>query len=106
MDIGSAVGRGLGITDEDLLALRSYRESDRFSPMEKAAIELAEAMTRTPADISDELRARLLQHMSRGQLTELASLIAWENHRARLNRAFGVRAMGFSGGQACVLPER
>ena len=73
---------------------------------EKLAIELAEAMTRTPVDVSDELRASLLEHFTAGQVAELAAAIAWENHRARLNRALGVRATGMSDGQVCVLPER
>jgi hypothetical protein len=35
---------------------------------------------------------------------ELAAAIAWENYRARFNRVFGVRPVGFSDGAACVLP--
>ena len=93
-------------TDEEMLALRDYRGSDLFSPVEKLALELAEAMTRTPAEVPDRLRDELLQHLSRGQLAELASAIAWENHRARLNRALGIREAGFSDGTFCVMPER
>jgi alkylhydroperoxidase family enzyme len=106
MDIGSAVSRAMNIPDEDLLDLREYRTSDRFTRLEKLAIELAEAMTQTPADVPDRLRDELLGYLSRGQLAELASSIAWENHRARLNRALGVREAGFSDGAVCVLPER
>ena len=68
-------------------------------------LDLAVAMTSTPAEVSDELRGRLLDHFSKAQLMELVSLIAWENHRARANRALGVRAAGFSDGAACVLPD-
>lgn len=93
-------------SDAELLALRDYRESDLFSPHERLALELAEAMTRTPVDVPPGLRDALLEHMTRGQLLELASAIAWENHRARLNRALGVRETGFSDGAVCVLPER
>jgi alkylhydroperoxidase family enzyme len=100
------VSRAIGITDEELLALRTYRTSDLFSPLEKLAIELSETMTRSPADVPDRLREELLVHLSPGQLAELASAIAWENHRARINRALGVRAAGFSDGAFCLLPER
>ncbi len=100
------MSRAIGVTDAELLALREYRTSDLFSPVEKLAIELAEAMTRTPADVPDRLRDELLEHLSRGQFAELVSAIAWENHRARLNRALGVRAAGFSDGAFCLLPER
>ena len=105
MDIGSAVSRALGITEEDLADLPRYRESDRFTELEKLAIDLAVAMTDTPAVISDELRASLLRHLTKGQLAELAANIAWENHRARLNRALDVQPAGFSDGAYCALPE-
>src|SRR3954447_10084285 len=105
MDIGSAVSREIGITDAELGDLARWRDSDLFDEVDKLAIELAEAMTRTPADVSDDLRQRLQRHLSDAQITELAATIAWENHRARLNRALGVREMGFSDGAFCVLPE-
>ncbi len=93
-------------SEDELLALREFRESDLFTPIEKLALELADAMTRTPVVVSNELRDALLQHLTRGQFIELASAIAWENHRARMNRALGVREVGFSDGAVCVLPER
>lgn len=63
-------------------------------------------MTSTPADVPDELRNRLLLRFSKAQLMELVSIVAWENHRARMNRALGVRSAGFSDGAFCALPER
>lgn len=96
----------MGIDEETLADLGRWRESNRFSPLEKLAIDFAERMTQTPAEVPDELRDELLQHLTKGQLGELASAIAWENHRARINRALGVRELGFSDGAFCVLPER
>jgi alkylhydroperoxidase family enzyme len=96
----------MGVTDEDLLELGSYRDSDRFSELEQLALDLAVAMTSTPAEVPDALRDELRRHLSDGQLAELAASIAWENHRARLNRALGVRATGFSDGSYCLVPER
>jgi alkylhydroperoxidase family enzyme len=96
----------MGIDEETLADLGRWRESSRFTPLDKLALELAEAMTANPADVSDDLRARLAQHLAPAQVTELASAIAWENHRARLNRALGVKEMGFSDGAFCVLPHR
>lgn len=69
-------------------------------------LDFAVAMTEAPAEVDDALRARLLERLGPAQLTELAAAIAWENHRARLNRALGVRAMGFSEGACCAVPER
>ena len=96
----------MGITDEELAALTDHHASSLFSATEKLVLDLAVAMTQTPAAVSDELRDELSEHLSRGELAEVAATIAWENHRARLNRALGVRAAGFSDGAFCVLPHR
>jgi alkylhydroperoxidase family enzyme len=93
--------------DEQTLAeLPRYAESDRFTPLEKACLDLAVAMTSTPAEVPEELRERLLAELGPAGLVELAAAIAWENHRARLNRALGVASMGFSSGGFCLLPEQ
>lgn len=68
-------------------------------------LDVAVAMTATPAEVSDELRERALAHFSKAEFMELVAMIAWENHRARANRALGVRAVGFSDGSFCALPE-
>lgn len=78
----------------------AYNETDRL------VLRLAVAMTRTPASIDDDLFAALRCEFSEPQLVELATAIAWENHRARFNRVFGVTAEGLSEGAFCPLPER
>ena len=98
--------RALDIEEDTLADLPRHQHSDRFTTLEKAALDLAVAMTSSPADVSADLRGRLLAELTPGQLAELASAIAWENHRARLNRALGVRAMGFAKDGFCLLPER
>ena len=106
MDIGSAVGRAMGVDERAMAAVRDPRAAgDVLSPVEVLAIELAEAMTSVPADVPDALRDELLTHLSKAQYVELVASIAWENHRARINRALGVQANGFSDGAFCVLPE-
>jgi alkylhydroperoxidase family enzyme len=96
----------MGVTEEMLVDLDRYETSPHFTTTERLALALADAMTATPSTVDDDLRARLREHLSDAQLTELAATIAWENHRARLNRALGVRAAGFSDGAYCVLPHR
>ncbi len=86
--------------------LSSYRESDAFSELEKIVLDYAVALTKTPADASDELVATLRKELDDRQLVELTALIAWENFRARFNRGFAVEAQGFSEGASCPLPER
>jgi AhpD family alkylhydroperoxidase len=106
MDIASHLGREAGLSDEQLQELPRWRESERFSPAERLVLEYAEAMTRTPTEVSDELVARLREHVDERQLVELTATIALENFRARFNDALGVEPSGFSEGAFCVLPDR
>jgi alkylhydroperoxidase family enzyme len=89
VDINSAVGRKAGLSDEKLLAVNG---NDRavFNEVERLVIELADAMAGAPANVSDELYARLRGEFSEEQLMELGAQIAFENYRARLNRVFDV----------------
>lgn len=106
MDFGSAVGRAQGLlTEEDIHHLTRWRESDRFTEDERLVLELAEAMTRTPADVPDDLFERLRARFSPDQLVELAMICATENLVARFNRVFAIEAQGFSEGDACTLPD-
>lgn len=106
VDIGSALGRRSGISDDELRDLISWRESPRFSELDKLVLAYAEAMTRTPVEVPDELFERLRAQFDEAQLVELTSAIALENYRARFNWAFGIGADGFSEGAYCVPPER
>ncbi len=105
IDIGSALGRGLGATEEQLHGLPRFRESGVFSPLEKLVLEYAEAMTRTPVRIPDDLFEALREHFNEAQLVELTAAIAWENYRARFNHALGLGSQGFSEGAYCPVPE-
>ncbi|MEV0296374.1 carboxymuconolactone decarboxylase family protein [Nocardia sp. NPDC050710] len=106
LDIGSALAHSSGVTERQLVDLPRYKTSAVYSDLEKSVLAFAEAMTTTPAVDLEELRAELLTHLSKGQLAELAAAIAWENQRARLNQALGVRPTGMAEGMACALPER
>ena len=56
---------------------------------QKLVLELADALTATPAQVTEELRERLRRRFTTPQLVELGGAIAWENYRARSNRVFG-----------------
>jgi alkylhydroperoxidase family enzyme len=99
------VGRALGITENQLRDLPAYRSSPAFSPLEKAVIEYAEGMTKTPVEVSDAVFAALRERLEAAQLVELTASIAWENYRARFDHALGIGAQGFSEGAFCALPE-
>jgi 4-carboxymuconolactone decarboxylase len=106
IDIGAHVSAGHGITDEQLLALPRHREATCFDELERLVIDYAEAMTRTPAAVTDELFAALRERFDEEQLVELTAAIAWENWRARFNWAFDIGAAGFREGAACPVPVR
>ena len=89
MDINSAVGRKAGLSDEKLLAL-TRNDLSVFTDVERLLIELADALAEAPANVSDDLYARLRKEFSEEQLLELGAQIAFENFRARLNRLFDV----------------
>lgn len=89
-----------------MLDLPVYKSSAAFSPLEKLVLEYAEAMTRAPVAVSDELFAALQRHFNEAQMVELTVAVAWENYRARFDHAFGIEAQGFSQGAYCALPER
>jgi 4-carboxymuconolactone decarboxylase len=105
IDMGSQVSRRWGLSDEELLALPSYRTSPLFSELDKLVLDYAVAMSRTPVVVSDELVSKLRQHLDDGQLVELTHHIALENMRGRFNVALGIGAAGFSEGMVCAVPD-
>lgn len=106
IDISSEYVRRAGLSDEQLLALHEARESGLFDADQLLVIDLAEGMTRTPGEVSDELMARVVARFGDKGTLELVHLIAWENNRARANIALGMGAAGFSEGRACALGPR
>ena len=106
MEIGSAVGRKQGLTERQLMELADFEHSEAFNELEKAVLRFATHLTLTPAEVPDEVFDALRPHFTPQQLVELTSAIAWENYRARFNRAFAVEAEGFAEGSVCVVPAR
>ncbi len=74
--------------------MADWRASALFTAAERAAFDLAEAMSHTPATVSDADFTELQRHFSEEQIVELAATIAMENYRARINRVFLVEAEG------------
>ena len=95
----------MGVTEKQIHDLSRYRESAAFSGEERLVMDLAVEMARTPVEIPSDLLERLHQRFDEAQLVELAASVAWENYRARFNRVFGVRPVGFCEGAFCALPE-
>jgi AhpD family alkylhydroperoxidase len=102
IDMSSGILERLGVSEEKLLELPRWRESDAFSGDERLALDYAEALTATPPTMSDELWERLRARFDDPQLVELTVAIAIENYRARVGEAFGLASEGFS--KTCAVP--
>ena len=105
LDFGSWLARDAGITEEQLLEIPRFRDSDAFDADEKLVLEYAEGISSTPVQVSDELFDRLRERFDEGQIVELTWAGAIENTRARFNWALGIGSQGYSEGAVCVRPE-
>ena len=105
VDLGSQICRNSGLSDDELLALPRYRQSDLFSEREKLALDYTVAVMRTPVEVTDELFARMQEHFTDKQLVEITALLTLVN-LDRFNAAFGIGSAGFSEGMVCVPPDR
>ena len=99
------MGRRVGITEEQIRNLSAFEDSSHFTEDEKLVLRLAVQLTRTPADVGDQLYEQLRRRFSERELVELTAAIAWENFCAWFNRTFNVQSEGFCDGDFCALPE-
>lgn len=97
--MNSAVGRKQGLSDGQLADLATFERSSQFNDCEKALLRYAEAMTRTPASVAEDVFQQLARHFDSAQIVELTAMIALENFRSRFNRALDIESDGF-----CELP--
>jgi AhpD family alkylhydroperoxidase len=84
----------IGLSIERLLALPACRESALYDDAERAAIELAEAMTRLadhPDAVTDEIWAQAAEHFDESALSALVSMIALTNFFNRVNTTLKVQ---------------
>ena len=79
-----------------------WRTSAVYTDLERLVLEYADAMTDTPPTVTDELVARLREHLSEAQLVELTAIVAVENLRSRINSALGLTSQGFK--DRCEIP--
>lgn len=105
MDFGMLESQEMGIHEEKLHTLLDYQRSPLFSEQEVLVLRYAEAMSKTPVRVPDDLFAALKAHYTDRQLVELTFLIAWEQCVARFNHALGIEADDVSGNRYCLVPE-
>ena len=96
MDIRRAVGARAGIPSEKLDDLLRYRQSDRFTPRERAALEYAERITRDDQEVSDACMARLREHFSEAEVVELTFIVGFQTFASKFAKAFHLVPQGYT----------
>ena len=105
MDINTAVSRKRGVPEDKLQAIDRYAEHPGYSERERAALAYAEMLTISPNDITDEQFADLRRHFNEREIVELTLQAAFENFRARANRALRIEDDGFAKMSVAELPK-
>jgi AhpD family alkylhydroperoxidase len=105
LDFGSRLAHDSGVPEQDLRELATWRQSERFDDTDRLVLEYAEAMTRTPVEVPDELFARVRERFDERQIVELTMEVALENLYSRFNWSMGIEGEGFSEGMYCVSPQ-
>ena len=93
--------RNKGLDVDKAREIPRWRESDVFTPLERDVLEYAEAMSRTPVTVTDEMFAGLLARLGEAAMIELTAVIAFANLTTRNNVALGIESDGFA--DACGL---
>ena len=81
------MARRLGWSDDLLAHLAEFETRSDLTDKEKAAVRLAEQMTRDAHHVSEEQFAELRRHFDEGEVVELASVIGLFNYFNRFNDA-------------------
>jgi len=102
IDYGYFEGMHMGVDPAKVRAVGQWRSSDLFDERERVVLEYAEVATGSPAEVSDELAARVRGHLSDAEFVELAGWVALENFRSRFNAGLGLRSQGFA--DHCDIP--
>jgi AhpD family alkylhydroperoxidase len=99
VDLNEALARErIGSLDK-ALAVENWRDSALFDPLERLALEYAEAITDSTRRVDAALVAGLRQHLDEEGLIELTALVAFQNLSSKFNAALDIPAQGF-----CALP--
>lgn len=85
---GVASARKAGETVDRLMMVATWRESDLFTPAERAALAVAEAATRladTPGAVTDEMWSELVEHHDDKAVAAIILMVALTNFFNRIN---------------------
>jgi uncharacterized peroxidase-related enzyme len=86
----TASAKQIGVTDEQIEALRFYQRSEAFDEKEKVTIRFADIVTRGAAAVDAEVLAYVGKFYSEDEIVELAMVIALANMVNRINDALEI----------------
>jgi uncharacterized peroxidase-related enzyme len=105
----TTLAKGLGWTDDQLTNLADWLRRNDFTLAEKAALRLAETVTRNANEVSDEQFAELHGYYSEGEIVELLCAIGLFNYFNRFNNALRMEPTrpgeGGPGEGGCAAPK-
>jgi AhpD family alkylhydroperoxidase len=104
IDFGSFLSPKSGVTQQQLRDLHRWRDSDAFTAEQRLCLEYAEAASRTPLEVTDELVEQLRDALGDAAVVELAMMVAVENQRSRFNGGVGLVSQGFATEACAVVP--
>jgi alkylhydroperoxidase family enzyme len=81
------LARRHGWTDDQLNDLANFEKRPDFAEKEKAALRLAERITRDTHAVDDQFFAELRKHFDEGEIIELVAAIGLFNYFNRFNNA-------------------
>jgi uncharacterized peroxidase-related enzyme len=100
------LAKNLGWSDDQLAHLADWPRREDFSPAEKAALRLAETVTRDAHALTDQQFAELRSHYSEGEIVELLCSIGLFNYFNRFNDALQMQpTQPGEGGRSQPAPE-
>jgi AhpD family alkylhydroperoxidase len=95
VDLNSAMLMKRGASIEKVASLPEWRSSNLFDDRERAALDYAEAVTRSDVQVEDRHIDGLRRYFSDDAIVELTALIAFQNMSSKFNAALAVPPQGF-----------
>lgn len=78
-----------GGTEERLANIWNFRDSNLYSPAEKAAFEFALAASSVPNAVDDNISAELNKHWNEGEIVEILGVVSLFGYLNRWNDSMG-----------------
>ena len=101
LDLHYFMAQDRGLDEEKAREVPVWRESSAFTATERRVLEYAEAMSRTPLTVTDELVSALREDLGDAGVVELTARVAFMNMSARGNVALGIPSEHYA--EACGL---